>query len=107
LCFQRKARGAGPATQQKPATRTAAAPQSVTRALFSRVPLLSKIGDPLDRAALAAALLPHLRLVCHAKDAVVASHHDPADQLMVLVDGRIAMTRPRSRYLLTHQLSHL
>jgi hypothetical protein len=71
--------------------------QNVTKTLFSRVLLLRKVHDPLDRASLAAALLPRLRLTCYAKDEVVASHREPADRLMLVLDGRVLMTRPRSR----------
>ena len=71
--------------------------QSVNRALFGRVLLFQKIQDPLDRSALASEVLPRLRLACHAKDTVVASHRSPADRLMVVLDGRVGMVRPIGR----------
>jgi hypothetical protein len=69
---------------------------SVNGGLFRRVHLLHRVHDPLDRAQLAAALLPRLRLVCHPRGAVVASHRDQADRLVVVLVGRVSMHLPAS-----------
>ena len=80
---------------------------SINSSLFSRVPLLQQIQDPLDRAQFAAALLPHLRLVCFPRGATVADHRTPADKLIVELEGRLSLNLPAGRFDTTQESLHV
>eukprot|EP00291_Cryptomonas_curvata_P019299 CAMPEP_0172162556 /NCGR_PEP_ID=MMETSP1050-20130122/6742_1 /TAXON_ID=233186 /ORGANISM="Cryptomonas curvata, Strain CCAP979/52" /LENGTH=452 /DNA_ID=CAMNT_0012832569 /DNA_START=696 /DNA_END=2054 /DNA_ORIENTATION=+ len=59
--------------------------------MFSKVPLFRLVRDEGDRALLAAALIPFTKTASFLSQAIIAHHADPADRLVIISSGRVAV----------------
>jgi len=69
---------------------------SLNQTVFAKVNLFLKIHDHLDRAEFTAAILPLMKNRSFPPKTIIADHKVPANQLMIVSSGRVAMRLPKT-----------